>query len=349
MKMFRIICFLLILATAASSCQRRPFSENTTAVKMMLNIRTEVVHGNAGNLPEMMRIDLYDTETGKVAYTDYISPEGGYIYPRPGTYDLLVYNIDTESTLVRNTDNLSTVEAYTNEVSAYIKSQMESFLKSRVEQRKQMAAEAAAAEAGRSGDSKTKNPATKDPIIEGTERIVNEPDYLWVGELDNFEIPAVDLGYDREIRVEVDAESVVETWKINVSPVEGLQWVSSITALITGQAESTYIGKKLDSEGVATVYFEMGKDEENGVITGSFNTFGKNPLYSSFLSLDLNIIDNAGKQHHYHFDLTDQFFDNDEYYLEVEKPIVIEEPKVSGGGFAPSVGDWEDVQTDIEL
>ena len=118
---------------------------------------------------------------------------------------------------------------------------------------------------------------------------------------------------------------------------------------MTGQTESTFIGTGKKSDGVVTILFEMGKNEEKKRIEGTFNTFGKNPLYSSFLSLDLNIIDNAGEQHHHHFDLTDQFFDNDEYYLEVEKPIVIEEPKVSGGGFAPSVGEWEDVQTDIEL
>lgn len=345
MKMFRIICFLLILATAASSCQRRPFSENTTAVNMKLKIKTEVVNGGNISQPEMMRVDLFDTETGEMIYSDYIPPTGGYIYPRPGKYDLLVYNIGTESTIVRNEKNKNTVEAYTNEVSAFIKSQIESFLKSRAEHRRLMAAEAAKAE----GQSKTKNPVTKDPIIEGTERIVNEPDYLWVGDHHNFEIPAVDLDQDMTITVEVETHPVVETWKISVGQVEGLQWVNSITALMTGQTESAFIGTGKKSDGVVTILFEMGKDEENKRIEGTFNTFGKNPLYSSFLSLDLNIIDNAGEQHHHHFDLTDQFFDNDEYYLEVEKPIVIEEPKVTGGGFSPSVGDWEDVQTDIEL
>ena len=118
MKILRIICFLLILATAASSCQRRPFSENTTAVNMKLKIKTEVVNGGTVSQPEMMRVDLFDTETGEIAYSDYIPPTGGYIYPRPGKYDLLVYNIGTESTIVRNEKNKNTVEAYTNEVSA---------------------------------------------------------------------------------------------------------------------------------------------------------------------------------------------------------------------------------------
>lgn len=346
MRQFRIISLILALILLSSSCQRRPFSENTTAVNMKLKVRTEVVNGAVVEHPEMMRVDLYDIHSGDLVYSDYIPPTGGYIYPRPGKYNLLVYNIGTESTIIRNESNQTTVEAYTNEVSAFIKSQMESFLKSRAEQRKQMAAEK---EARQDDQSKTKNPATKDPVLEGTERIVNEPDYLWVGELDQFTIPAIELDHEMDITVEVETSPVVETWKIDVGPVDGLQWVSSVTALMTGQTESAFIGTGKKSDNVVTIFFEMGKDEEARTITGHFNTFGKNPLYSSFLSLDLNIIDNAGEQHHYHFDLTDQFFDNNEFHLEVETPIVVEEPKVEGGGFAPSVSDWEDVTTDIEL
>lgn len=339
MRTSRTILLALAFVILAVACQRRPFSEDTTAVQIRMNISTEVKHNHALKLPETMRIDLFDIETGETAYTDYISPEGGYIYPRPGKYDLVVYNIGTESTVIRNDRNRQTVEAYTNEVSAYIKSQMEQFLSKRAELRKQMASQAA----------ETKDSETKDPLLEGTERIVNEPDHLFVGHIPSLTIPAMEIDEDRVITLEVQASSVVETWKISVTPVEGLQWISTINALITGQVESNYIGLPQRSDGVATIYFEMSKNIENQSLVGYFNTFGKNPLYSSFLSLDLNIIDNAGDEHHYHFDLTDQFFENDEFHLIVEDPIVIEEPKVSGGGFAPSVGEWEDVTTDIEL
>lgn len=340
MRMFRNIFLLLLLAVIAVSCQRRPFSENTTAVSIRLKLKTEVSTSRTASDAETMRIDLFDPETGSVVYTDYVSSEGGYIYPAPGVYDLLVYNIGTESTIVRNEQNRSTVEAYTNEVSAYIKAQMETFLAKRMEARRQMAA----------GRAETKDLPTKDPVLEGTERIINEPDHLYVGQMPGLTIPAFDIGEERVISLEVEASSVVETWKITVSPVEGLQWVSSVKALITGQAESHYVGLNQKSDGVATVYFEMDKDVENGALIGSFNTFGKNPDYSSFLSLDLNIVDNAGEEHHYHFDLTDQFFDNDEYHLIVENPIVVEEPKVEGGGgFVPSVDEWDEVETEIIL
>ena len=345
MKNFRITIIVLVLAVVFPSCQRRPFSENTTAVKINLKVKTDVTHSRAAaSSPETMRIELFDIDTGEAAYTDYISTEGGYIYPEPGLYDLVIYNIGTESTIIRNEGNRNTVEAYTNEISSFIKSQIQEFLTKRIEVRRQMAAEKAAEMA------ETKDGMTKDPVLEGTERIVNEPDHLYVGEMSGLTIPAFNLDEEREISLEIEASSVVETWKITVSPVEGLQWVSSINALITGQVESHFVGTKQKSEGAVTIYFEMEGDRENGAIVGYFNTFGKNPDYSSLLSLDLNIVDNAGEPHQYHFDLTDQFFDNDEYHLEVENPIVIEEPKVEGGGgFVPSVGDWIDTETNIEL
>lgn len=329
------IIFLLfaVVVSVFSSCERRLFSEDNTAVNLKVNIHTDGIKDSTFKHPDMMRIDLFDINTGNVVYTDYISSEGGYIYPHPGKYDLLVYNIGTESTIVKNEDNIGTVEAYTNEISAYLKSQIEEFLKNRAEHRK----------------ARTKAPVTKDPILEGTERIVNEPDHLWVGEIRSLNVPAFAIGHGQEVNLEVDATTVVENWTLKVAPVEGLQWVSSITALITGQAASTYIGQNVDSDGVVTILFSMTKDEVKGEINGNFNTFGKNPLYSSWLSLDLNIIDNAGNEHHHHFDLTDQFFGNNDFFLKVEDPIVIEEPKVPGGGFAPTVSDWIDVNTNIEL
>ena len=333
MRKMVYIAFMVLLVALSSSCQRRGFSEHTTAINLKLEIKTDVLHSGSISIPSMMRVDLFNPQTGQVEYTDYISAGGGYIYPRPGTYNMLVYNIGTESTIVRNENNLGTVEAYTNEVSAYLKSQMKSFLEKRYEMMTKSEDE----------------PVTKDPVLSGTEHIVNEPDYLWVGRYDALEIPALELDEEREMTIQVEAASVVETWKIELAPVEGLEWISKVSALITGQTESTYIGKNEDSDGVVTIYFEMGKDTEKKSLVGTFNTFGKNPLYSSILSLDINIIDNLGNEHHYHFDITEDFFGNDEFFIPITEPIVIEEPKVEGGGFAPSVGDWEDVRTEIEL
>ena len=78
--MRRLICLLLVMVVVLAGCERRPFSHNTTAVNLKLKVKTEVNGEVVGGKPEMMRLDLFDINTGNVVYTDYISPDGGYIY-----------------------------------------------------------------------------------------------------------------------------------------------------------------------------------------------------------------------------------------------------------------------------
>ena len=59
--------------------------------------------------------------------------------------------------------------------------------------------------------------------------------------------------------------------------------------------------------------------------------------------------DSGGGDHLFHFDVTDQFTDNEDRYILIKEKIVIEEPKVEGGGFQPVVDEWDDVITDIIL
>ena len=47
--------------------------------------------------------------------------------------------------------------------------------------------------------------------------------------------------------------------------------------------------------------------------------------------------------------VTSDFFDNPDCHIELDHPIEIEEPKVEGGGFVPSVGDWDTEYRDIIL
>lgn len=327
-KTILITARLILVALCAIACQRRPFVEHTTGVNLILKVNTEIVNAGDVPLPETMRVDLFDPQTGKVRYTDYISATGGYIYPAPGDYDMILYNIGTESTIIRNENSYDEVEAYTNEVSSFIKGQIAQFLASRAE---------AKAERG-----KTK--------ADEVERIVNQPDHLFVATGHRVNIPALLEGEEeREVTIEVDAHTVVETWKVHVTSVIGLQWVQSAVAIMSGQVESTFLGSGEDSDEVVSIYFEMEKNEEAGLIEGTFHTFGKHPGELSELSFDVNITDTGGDEHHFHFDVTEDFFDNPENLIIIEDPIEIEEPKTGGGGFDPSVEDWEDVKTDIIL
>lgn len=327
--MRRWIIVAMVMAMAAVSCQRRQFADWTTGVNLKLDIHTEIVNSGTVPMPEIMRVDLFDPSTGDLKHTDYVGPQGGYIYPPPGTYNMIIYNFGTEATIVRNERHYNKVEAYTNEVSAFLKSQIAEFLKSRA---------------------KAKASRERTKVEDDEERIVYEPDHLFVGRVESLEIPAIlEEDEDREITIEVDAKSVVETWKVSLPNIEGLQWVRDAVAIMSGQVGSYFIGTDSDSDEVVSIYFELKKNEAEGTLVGQFNTFGKHPREKSELSFDINITDTAGESHHFHFDVDDHFEDNPDFHIVVEEEIVIEEPKVEGGGFAPKVEDWENVNTDIIL
>ena len=322
-----VIVMLAAVVMSALSCQRRDFAEKVTEVNLSLNIKTQVANAGEVPAPETMRVDLYDVKTGKLKYTDYIEAEGGYIHPAPGTYDMVVYNIGTEAVQIRNESDINEIEAYTSEVSAFLKGQLAQFF----------------ADIAKIKESQERSKSPAD------EKVIYEPDHIFVGRADEVEIPVIYEGEEREVVIEVDAHPEVETWKVTVANVKGLEYVQNVVAVISGQAESHFIGRGEDSGESVSIYFEKKKDMENKVLTGTFNTFGKHPTEKGILSLDINVTDTGGSDHHFHFDVDSQFQDNPDSHIVIDDPIEIEEPKVAGGGFAPSVDDWEDVNTDIDL
>lgn len=318
--------FAVLTVLVLASCQRRPFAEHTTEVNLVLNVKTDIVINDEVPMPETMRVGLYETDGGSVQYTDYISSTGGLIHPKPGTYDLVVYNIGTESTQIRNEKSHDDIEAFTSEVSSFLKSQLGKFL----EKRAQAQAKA--------------EPEAKE------EKIVFEPDHLFVGHLRQTEIPALlEDGDDIEIHLNVDAHSVVETWNVEIPNVDGVEYVQKAVAIISGQAGSHFIGREEDSSESVSIYFEMSVDKETGVLFGKFNTFGKHPEAQSVLSLDINLTDTGGKEHHYHFDVDSDFMDNPALEIVIEDEVKVEQPTGGGGGFVPTVNDWDEVRTEINI
>ena len=327
MKGRTVIVMLAAVVMSALSCQRRDFAEKVTEVNLSLNVKTHVANAGEVPAPETMRVDLYDVKTGKLKYTDYIEAEGGYIHPAPGTYDMVIYNIGTEAVQIRNESDINEIEAYTSEVSAFLKGQLAQFF----------------ADIAKIKESQERSKSPAD------EKVIYEPDHLFVGRADEVEIPVIYEGEEREVVIEVDAHPEVETWKVTVANVKGLEYVQNVVAVISGQAESHFIGRGEDSGESVSIYFEKKRDMENKVLTGTFNTFGKHPTEKGILSLDINVTDTGGSDHHFHFDVDSHFQDNPDSHIVIDDPIEIEEPKVAGGGFAPSVDDWEDVNTDIDL
>ena len=173
-----------------------------------------------------------------------------------------------------------------------------------------------------------------------------QPDHVLVATNPKEHIP----WHDEMHTIYAEASSVVESFYLQVK-VEGLQWVSSAQAVISGVAGSNLIGgrKRVDNPETA-VYLTLVKSEDDGkaVLCNVFNTFGRiedsnNELWISF---DINTVDGRTETREYNIT---HLFESDlcrqHNWLLLDQTIVIDPPTTpptAGGGFLPEMEDWQE-------
>lgn len=324
MKRIMQILIAAAMLLPLGSCHRRPLTTADYTVRLDINIDRDIVNYEMTRDPEIMRVAFYDHNTGQLFTQAFLPPAGGEVNVVPErTYDILVYNFDTEVTLIKDENDWTKILATTNTISDAFKSK----LKSRG----------------------TKSPMT-DADADKDEEIVYDPDHLFVGRLNAVNIPARSVD-SPEITLRVDCKSVVQTWLLEVNKIKGAQYVASISAVITGLSQHHKISMDRRSNEFASVFFDIQRLNEGGILMTKFNTFGMNPLKREKQILSLVITDTGGKSHIFNVDVSDQFPGNDRQYIQVNTDeIDIPEPeKKDGGGLAPSVDEWKDIVSNITI
>lgn len=344
--MRKVIYILSVVLTSVilASCELRPLDELNKNLVLRLKIDLNIKNISSLPEPEIMRVIFYDPKTDKRYTEDYVPAEGGPISIPPGNYDVMVYNFDTESTLIRNDMSRLRIEAYTNEVSSQVRNNaINSIKKANVKSK-----------ASTDGGSEPVDSAWLKAMerLENT-KIVYEPDHLFVAR-DNITI------YERsgEQVIETQAETVVETYFLSVR-VTNIKYMATANALLTGQIGSNFIGfpkEEGKSDDDVTLFFQMeaGTDSlENDVVKTTFNTFGKLPGEESRLWLTIILTSQTGESVVWHRDITDEFLNNPNHRIViVENPIVVPIPDPgtsTGGGFQPGVAEWEEEHHFIDL
>ena len=345
----RLFIFFLVALTALTGCVRRELEYGNASINLRLNIRLNVqVNGEMVELPEpeMMRVMFFDPDTYELITESYLPAGGGRVSLPPGRYKFIGYNFDTEATLLRNDRNYYSIEAYTNEVSQALKTSTLNSIR--------YAKSATSSKTSDAGDDDDDTWELALRKIQETP-VIYEPDHLFVSHQD---VEVFNIEGDQTI--EAYAETIIETWKISVR-IKNEQYMASARALLTGQIASNFIGfpkeeGKTDTD--VTLMFDMnaGSDvEENDIVVGQFNTFGKNPHIESRLWLTIIIKTVGGETVEWHRDITDEFFTDEAYEdqtIHIEEEIDIPEPtggSTGGGGFQPGVDDWDEENIPIDI
>lgn len=320
MKKIMILALAFSVLFSAPSCKRRPLSDADYNVNVVFNIDQNILNGPEMTEPEMMRVAFFDHNNGNLVAQAYLSPQGGQVSVLPGrSYDVLAYNFGTQVTFIQNENNFGRISATTNQIADSFKS-------------------------------KLKSRGTRSPGDETEETIVYDPDHLFVGRLMNVDMPARSVE-SPEVTLTIDCQTVVQSWILCVNKIKGAQYVGSISAVITGLSQYHSLGPGNRSEEVASVFFDVRNLDRDGFLDARFNTFGRSPKRGERQILSLVITDVAGKGYIFNVDISDQFIDNPRQYILVNTDdIEIPEPEhKEGGGLAPSVDEWKDINTNINI
>lgn len=308
-----LIYALALICLVSTGCKRRPLTTADYTVIVNIEIEREIVNYEMPHDPSLMRCVFYDSESGAFVTQAFLPPTGGQVSLIPSrTYDVLVYNFDTETTWLEEENWWSKIYASTSLIPDSFKTRL------------------------RSRASKADE-----------EQIVYDPDHLFVGRAEDVFIPSRAVEAPT-VYIDLYCETVVESWLLDVRTVTGVENIGSIAAVVTGLTERNNIALNKRSVDYVSVYFDNQVIDENGVLTARFNTFGQNSDCPEPQILSLVFIDIAGNGHTFDFDVSDQFPDNKEQIIRIVTEIDIPKPMTSGdGGFVPKVEEWDDVNTDI--
>lgn len=137
--------------------------------------------------------------------------------------------------------------------------------------------------------------------------------------------------------------------------VGSLKHIVSMSASISGMAEGVWLSTGELSTNTCTIPLEAYPGKDGNSIVGGFYTFGHHEDVSNPHRMALYIIMEDGKQFKYtegeNLDVTEQIHkapDRHRVHLIIDglsMPKIIE----NGSGFDVSVGDWSDINKDIEI
>lgn len=349
-KLFFILCsscFIFLLA----GCEHRPLLELTDSHYIRIYLDEHIRNVSFGfydetkekpayKTPKVMRITLSDPVSGEVMGEQYLQESGtdergnyihGYIQARPGTYNLLAYNFDTESTHVKYQNDYKRMEVYTNAVNEELRNRLQSV----------RSVEDSRAEVVRYEPDHFFVTTIDDVTLETKHR----RDTIWAGKQEH---PV--------------AETVVKTYYMQVN-VKGVEYVRSAVALITGMAGSvTLHNRAMIADNPSTIYFNLqngraaskGTDEMTTVGYGTFNTFGKLPDVEGYIEITFEFHTTDNRVQTETIRVTDMFETEqvkEKQWIIIDKVIEIIPPEgeETGGGMSPGVNDWVQIEGEITI
>lgn len=301
---------IVVMTLLLFSCRHKELSSDNV---LIANVKVVFDWKNSPEANvETMRMYLFPVDGGNPIPYEFADVKGGKIKVPAGRYKALCINSDTEALLYRNIGEYHTFELYSPEGSM------------------NMAAY-----------------SVLHPDKAREERIRCSPDNFYT---DRIEEALLEVTEEEQTIVFYPANPVCH-YTVEVRNVSNLKYVSPgfVTGALSGMSEGLFLGRNRIKSEPATIPFEMSSD---GVSTlyADFLTFGQ---YESqnIHKIVIQVVMPDGNDKGYLFDVTDQVHqapDPRNVHIILDG-LPLPKPIVNGGGFLPSVDEWDNIEVDLPM
>ena len=312
------IALALALFAAVSilgSCAREPIQRPLKDVRIQfridlsLNDSTQWVKPDTTG-PSLIKVNFYNPQSGRMEGTMYTTKKGGNVTGvSAGTYDIVVFSDDAQYTRIVGEENFSTLLANTDKVK-----------------------------------SKVKAKSKADGEVDESVAIVM-PDHLFVGRMLGVVIPEV-MEKDSTLTIPVDMKTIIESYKIEIDGIKGLENVSAADLYLAGHAAGRYLGRDTLTNEFAMLHVPCYMDYYNKLIKATCTTFGKIMTADALAKLHLVVNGADGTVYDFETDISDQYLRPDHILkFHIDGDIKARE----AGTFQPEVEEWDSDITNIEI
>ncbi|MCM1501884.1 MAG: DUF5119 domain-containing protein [Bacteroidales bacterium] len=312
---------------ALTSCVHRTF-EYDSGQTAWLDVEFDWCNEPDAN-PASMSLYMFPADGGEPLRYEFVGCEGGTIRVAPDIYHAICINSDSRDIFYRNIYSHNTFDVTT--------------------------AESTSLNFGTAAGGLLHT--MRIPRATGTENqlLVNQPPLLWSQSVTSFEVtvsPKADNRQSNQV-LTMRPERIVDIYKVTVKKIINVQSISALSATISDMSDGYLAGQHMPNEIPATITMELVHNKDKATACGSFLTFGHCPVNRRPHKLMLLALLNDGSQCHFEFDVSNQAHDapdaDNVHHIMVE---CIELPMVvggSGGGFTPSVDEWQNVDIGLEM
>lgn len=315
------------------SCERRPLDILATSLRIIHVPDYSLEYQKPTVIPEHYRVNMYDSETGKLIYKDFIPDGGGHIISKPGKFLCFLCNFDEGHLVLTGEKDISTFHITGPDAGADADSTFQTM-------QKKFKAALESAQETKGGT--TKADGNDIPYID--QRVMALDDYFWAGQSEA-DIPFL-AASDESYTITVNTTSVPKQGYVQLNGIVGVEYISSIQCFVTNLAGGINpVTRELDSENVTEKFYIRYVD---GIACGTFLYFGINGGNEPHFLYAL-VTDTAGGRYLYVYNLG-PIEDGKGLFFNIDSGIIVPEPETSGGGgFNPTVNDWNVVYNEISL